>query len=301
MSVCGASAEAPTFPWSSVALVELLAEALGFSADQPLLILSADLAGSTHAATAAVLTAMRDGAATTATLMMPGPWSRHAVDQLNHGAHSNDDVGLHLTLNAELDCFRWGPLTHAPSLLDGDGGFPRTIADLWDHADLEEVRRECRAQLERAQVWGLDITHLATHMSAMQQRPEFFDVLLDIACHANLPVRLEGSGAETAAGFPFRRLAAEEGIFMPDQFHLVRGGARAALDAYLAAPNRGVTEIAFEPALAAEELRAIDPTATGRIDDLALLIDRTLPDRLARAGIITIGYASIRALQQSRG
>jgi predicted glycoside hydrolase/deacetylase ChbG (UPF0249 family) len=280
--------------------VESLAEALGYSPDQPLLILSADLAGSTHAATAATLTAMRDGSATTATLMMPGPWARHAVDQLNHGGHPNDDVGLHLTLNAELDCFRWGPLTHAPSLLDGDGGFPRTIADLWDHADLEEVRRECRAQLERARIWGLDITHLATHMSAMQQRPEFFDVLLDIACEADLPVRLEGTGAETAAGFPFRRLAAEEGIFMPDHFQLVRGGARAALDAYVAAPIAGVTEIAFEPALAAEEVRAIDPTATGRIDDLALLTDRTLPDRLARAGVTTIGYAAIRELQQSR-
>jgi len=103
--------------------VESLAEALGFTADQPVLILSADLAGSTHAATAATLTAMRNGSATTATLMMPGPWSRHAVDQFNHSAHANDDVGLHLTLNAELDCFRWGPLTHAPSLLDGDGGF----------------------------------------------------------------------------------------------------------------------------------------------------------------------------------
>lgn len=281
--------------------MESLAEALGFTADQPVLILSADLAGSTHAATAATLTAMRNGSATTATLMMPGPWSRHAVDQFNHSAHTNDDVGLHLTLNAELDCFRWGPLTHAPSLLDGDGGFPRTIGDLWDHADLEEVRRECRAQIERARVWGLDITHLTTHMSAMQQRPEFFDVLLDIACEADLPVRLEGSGAETAAGFPFRRLASEEGIFMPDQFHLMRGGSRSALDAYLDAPSAGVTEISFEPALAAEELRAIDPTATGRIDDLAVLTDRGLPDRLARAGVTTIGYTAIRELQQSRG
>ena len=35
--------------------MESLAEALGFTADQPVLILSADLAGSTHAATAATL------------------------------------------------------------------------------------------------------------------------------------------------------------------------------------------------------------------------------------------------------
>ena len=38
--------------------------------------------------------------------------------------------------------YRWGPITQAPSLLSGDGGFPRSIDDLWEHADPEEVRRE---------------------------------------------------------------------------------------------------------------------------------------------------------------
>ena len=108
-------------------------------------------------------------------------------------------------------------------------GRPRTVADLWDHADLDEVRRECRAQIERARLWGLDATHLTTHLGTLQQRPEFFDVLLDLAVEADLPVRLEGAEAEDAAGFPFRRLAAEEGVHCPDRFRLVRGGARAHL------------------------------------------------------------------------
>ena len=42
-----------------------LAEALGHDADGRLLILSADLVGSTHAATAAGITALREGVATT--------------------------------------------------------------------------------------------------------------------------------------------------------------------------------------------------------------------------------------------
>ena len=125
--------------------MESLAEALGHAPDAKLLILSADLLGSTHAATAGGFTSLREGHASTATVMMPGPWSRYAADR-DDGA----DIGVLLTLNSQLDCYRWGPLTAAPSLLDGDGGYPRAVNDLWDHADLDETRRECRAQVERA-------------------------------------------------------------------------------------------------------------------------------------------------------
>ena len=276
-----------------------LARALGHSDDDRLLILSADLMGSTHAATAAGLSALRDGCATTATLMMPGPWARHAADHLTNA--DGLDVGIHLTLNAELDTFRWAPLTHAPSLLDGDGGFPRTPEDLWDHADIDEVRRECRAQVERAISRGVEPTHLTTHLLAMQQRPEFFDVLLDIAVEVKLPIRLESGDAETAAGFPFRRLATEEGVSMPDHFRLVRGGTRAHLEAVLADLAPGVTEVAFAPALAAEEIRAIDPAAAGRFDDLAVLTDRELHGRLKGLGVTLIGYRALRDAQRAAG
>jgi predicted glycoside hydrolase/deacetylase ChbG (UPF0249 family) len=195
------------------AIVDSLAERLGHPADTCLLIISSDQIGTTHASTAAGYLALRDGTATTGTVVMPGPWSRHAAE-----LYRGDDIGVQLTLNSELESYRWGPLTVAPSLLDGDGGFPRTLSDLWDHADLDEVRRECRAQLERAVLWGFDVTHLTTHMGALQQRPEFFDVLLDLAVDFDLPLRLESEPAESEAGFPFRRLATEAGIVYPDSF-----------------------------------------------------------------------------------
>lgn len=275
--------------------MESLAAALGHPADAKLLILSADQLGSTHAATAGGFAALREGVATTGTVMMPGPWSRYAAD-----GHDGADLGIHLTLNSHLDCYRWGPLTAAPSLLDGDGGFPRTVDDLWDHADLDEVRRECRAQIERARLWGFDLTHLATHLGTLQQRPEFFDVLVDVAYDAELPVRLESGDAEERAGFPFRRLAAEEGILMPDHFTLVRGGARSHLDTTLGALQPGVTVVAFEPAIAAEEIRAIDPDAAQRVDDLEVLTDRAVRDRIEAAGAILIGFREIRDLQRAR-
>ena len=167
--------------------------------------------------------------------MVPCPWARDAA-----AGYRGEDIGVNLTLNAELDTYRWGPITHSPSLLDGDGGFPRTVEDAWDHADLDEVRRECRAQIERAIVWGFDVSHLASHLGALQLRPEFFDVYLELAVDFGLPLRLGDGIDERVAGFPFRRLAAEEGVVFPDQRgRQPAGGPPPVRTAPLRAPRRG--------------------------------------------------------------
>ena len=149
-----------------------LVERLGYRAGDKLVIISCDDLGTCHALNVGIFTALRHGAATCASLMVPGPWARHAAAE-----QRGEDLGVHLTLNAEHELYRWGPITHAPSLVDGDGGFPRSIDDLWEHADQDEVRRECRTQLERALEWGLDVTHLAPHLSAMSLRPEFLSLI----------------------------------------------------------------------------------------------------------------------------
>ena len=143
-----------------------LAERLGYAPDARLLIFNCDDLGSCRSANVAIYEALRDGLATSATLMVPCPWARDAA-----AMYRGEDVGVHLTLNSEWSNYRWGPITHSPSLLDGDGGFPRTVEDVWDHADLDEVRKECRAQVERAIYWGFDVTHLDSHMGTMQLRP----------------------------------------------------------------------------------------------------------------------------------
>src|SRR6187551_3798116 len=154
--------------------VSTLAERLGHAADARLVIISCDDLGSCHAANLGVYEALREGAATCASIMVPAPWARQAA-----AMYEGEDIGVHLTLNAEHPMYRWGPITHAPSLVSGDGAFPRTIDDLWEHADYEEVLRECRAQIERALAWGIDVTHLAPHLTAITLRPEFFDVYIE--------------------------------------------------------------------------------------------------------------------------
>jgi predicted glycoside hydrolase/deacetylase ChbG (UPF0249 family) len=276
--------------------VTTLAERLGYGPDDRLVIINCDDLGSTHAANEGTYRALREGIATSASLMVPCPWARDAA-----AAYRGDDVGVHLTLNAELDRYRWGPITHAPSLLDGDGGFPRTTADLWDHADLDEVRRECRAQVERAIYWGFDVSHLDSHRAALELRPEFFDIYLELAVDFNLPMRLGAATTERSVGFPFRRLAAEEGVLFPDHFiYLPRVGSRRAIERALMELPEGVTELHIRPAIDTAELRALAPDWAGRVDDHDLVTGHTTLRSLARrAGADFIGYREIRDLQRT--
>jgi predicted glycoside hydrolase/deacetylase ChbG (UPF0249 family) len=224
--------------------------------------------------------------------MVPAPWARHAASMYEPG----DDIGVHLTLNAEHRHYSWGPITQAPSLLSGDGGFPRSIDDLWEHADPEEVGRELRAQIERAMAWGIDVTHLAPHLTAITLRPEFFGIYLDLAVEFALPVRLPSTISADQAGFPFRRLASEEGVVFPDHFdHDWRAGSRERVHAAIRDLQPGVTEIHVQPAIDTPEVRELSPAAPGWIDDLELMVDDdTVPQLLAEVGAVLIGYAELR-------
>ena len=280
---------------SGVAASAPLAERLGFTPDDRLLIVTCDDLGSSRAANVAVYESLRSGLATSASLMVPCPWARDAAAQ-----YRGEDVGVHLTLNAEWETYRWGPITSAPSLLDGDGGFPRTIEDTWDHADVEEVRRECRAQIERAILWGFDVSHLDSHMGTLQLRPEFFDVYLELAVDFGLPVRMGPAGGERAVGFPYRDLAAAEGLIFPDHLVVTPVGARHAIEQAVFALGPGVTEIFLHPAVDTDELRASHPDWAGRVEDHALLCaDPSFSDLLDRAGVTLIGSRELRDLQRA--
>jgi predicted glycoside hydrolase/deacetylase ChbG (UPF0249 family) len=261
------------------------------------LIVNCDDLGMCHAANEGVYDALREGLGTSASLMVPCPWAREAAAR-----YRGEDVGVHLTLNAEFELYRWGPCTQSPSLLGGDGGFPGTLPDVWDHADLDETRRELRAQVERAILWGFDVTHLDSHMGTLQLRPEFFDVYLDLAVEFALPIRLSDADTQAEIGFPFRELAAEEGVLSPDHLVFVAGGvgSRHAVEKAVMDLQPGVTEVYLHPAADSAELRSLAPDWAGRVDDHAMLTDDSeLRAMLRRSGAVLVGWRELRELQRS--
>ncbi|GIU83866.1 MAG: carbohydrate deacetylase [Acidimicrobiales bacterium] len=264
---------------------------LGLEPGERALIVTCDDLGLCHAANMGIFRALREGIATSASLMVPAPWARDAAAR-----HRGEDVGVHLTLNAEYDTLRWGPITVSPSLLDGDGGFPRQLDDLWDHADVEEVARECRTQIERAILWGFDVTHLSSHLGALTMRPEFFDVYLELAEEFRLPVRLPPTDQERLIGFPARKVAAERGVLSAD--HVVRLRRRLGaegLERLVMDLQPGVTEMVVHPAVDTPELRSFCPDWATRVEQWSVLVESgDLEVMLSRAGVRLLGFRELR-------
>ena len=271
-----------------------LSSLLGLGDGARAVLVTADDLGLCHASTEGVVRALEAGAATSAGLVVPAPWAREAAART-----VGRDVGVHLALLAPLPRYRWGPVTFAPSLLGGDGGFPSDVADLHDHADPDEVRRECRAQLERAVLLGVDATHLSVLGGALFAEPALFDVVVELAAEVRLPLRLPDPTAAAGFGFPLRALAREHGVVAPDAVVHADRDTLADPAAFVASLGDGVTELVVRPALDADELRALAPDADGRVSDLARLLDGRLRLALDDAGVPVRSWASLREVARA--
>ena len=86
-----------------------LAEQLHHPATAKLVLLTCGNLGCSHAANVAVYEALRSGVATSASLMVPCPWSREAAAN-----YRGEDLGVELTLNAPYDTYRWGAADLCP-------------------------------------------------------------------------------------------------------------------------------------------------------------------------------------------
>jgi hypothetical protein len=129
----------------------------------------------------------------------------------------------------------------------------------------------------------------------MTLRPEFFDVYLQIGAEYRLPIRLPSSVSATDAGFDFRGLARDAGVFFPDHFdHDWSSGSRDRVMNSIERLQAGVTEIHIQPVIDSPEIRALGDVSAGWIDDLVLATSETLRIALTRAGAVLIGYREIR-------
>lgn len=152
------------------------------------IVLHQDDVGMCHGANVAFLELSKLGSITSASVMVPCPWFAEAASMA--ASDPKLDLGVHLTLTAEKEFYRWRPISDpakSTGLVDDDGFMWRDVSSVRKNADLEAVKVELRAQIETAIASGFDVTHLDAHMGATLA-PEFCEIYLDLGVDYRLPV-----------------------------------------------------------------------------------------------------------------
>ena len=177
-------------------------ERLGYPAAARLLVIHADDFGMSHTVNRAISESLEKGWITSASILVPCPWFPEVARWAK--AHPDADLGIHLALNSEWNDYRWGPVSSkdkVPSLLDASGYLPLDTPEVGKNAKMPEVETELRAQIDRAQAFGIHLTHLDTHMGTVVSTPDLFQEYLKVGHSYGLPQLLvKQAPAEVSSG-----------------------------------------------------------------------------------------------------
>jgi predicted glycoside hydrolase/deacetylase ChbG (UPF0249 family) len=138
------------------------------------LITRGDDLGSFQAANHAIVDAHRNGILKNTSVMVPAPAFAHGAELLK--AEKGLCLGLHITLTAEWDAPRWGPVApreKVRSLIDEQGFFFSDPLKIHQHGvNLDELMLEIQTQLDLARKAGLKIEYVDEHMGVSWIHPE---------------------------------------------------------------------------------------------------------------------------------
>ncbi|HUA35435.1 MAG TPA: polysaccharide deacetylase family protein [Candidatus Binataceae bacterium] len=279
-------------------------ERLGYSKDARVLIVNADDFGMCHDANQATIEGLTHGLFTSSSILVTCPWFEEAADFAR--SHPDADLGVHLTLNSEWSRYKWGPVLGAravPSLIDEGGYLWPDVPKVFERDHLDEAERELRAQIEKALLAGIDVTHLDSHMGPLHFRADYHELYLRLARDYRLPIRLAGrSRLETMGFHSIVEQIERDGIVHPD--HLFFEGPSSPEDtskywtSLIRSLRPGATEILCHPAYAREELRACAHDPEQREADFRFFTSDGARRLVGDEGIELIGYRPLRDLMR---
>ena len=283
------------------------------SADKRYLIIHADDSGMSHSANIGTIRSMEKGIVSSTSMMVPCPWFTEFAEYCRN--NPDRDYGIHLTLTSEWKHYRWGPVlprSQVPSLVDEDGYLWHTAQQVGQHAKVEEVELELRAQIERAKKFGVPISHLDTHMGSLGSRADLTDLYVRIGIEYDIPVFLiRNPIPQMAEHYPGM---AERGEALIKQLE----SARLPVVDYLAPPadgrsyeefrnscmdvlrdlRSGFTQIIIHCGIANEELRGITANAFRRDFEHRLFMDPKVVALVKELDIEVITWKQLRKLQE---
>lgn len=282
-----------------------LAELLGYPKDSKLLIIHADDMGLSHSVNMATIKAFDDKGITSGSIMIPCPWAPEMAAYVKD--HPGMDVGIHLTLTAEWDLYKWDGIIASdqiPSLLDKNNYFFPSVEELGKSAKGPEAEKELRAQIDKAIASGVQPTHLDTHMGSVLANPELVKIYLGLSDIYHLPVLFPRSYLSWFP--PDMAKAMESKIFLLDNLFMLDSKMITGkwIDAYkkgIETLKPGLNEMIVHVAIDNDEMQAVckghdDYGSSWRQKDLDLVTSPEFKDLLKTNNIILIGWKQIRDL-----
>ena len=207
--------------------------------------------------------------------------------------------GVHLTLVNEMPGYRWGPVASkdaVPSIVNPDGFFlsHAEIPRLYAQANLGDVEREFRAQIERVLGFGLQPTHLDWHCVLDGGRPDILELTLQLCSEHGLAMRVNGPELrETliAAGKPANDTPIIDGYSLP----VVEKNAIWAK--MLGDLQPGFHQWAAHVSTGDEEAQAMEPKAWRvRKTDFDFFTSDEAKALVAKHGIVLVDYRAVQRL-----
>ncbi|HXD09810.1 MAG TPA: polysaccharide deacetylase family protein [Anaerolineales bacterium] len=280
---------------------------LGFSDTDRAVIIHTDDIGMCHASLQAFKDLWAFGTITSGAVMVPCPWFP-AVAQMCR-ENPEIDMGVHATLNAEWESYRWGPVSTREAysgLMDTDGYFHQWHPGVYQNAKPEAVAVEVNAQVEKALAAGIDVTHIDSHMGTIMN-PRFIQSYVQAAAAKLLPnmlsrvgsVGIDMMGTETRiANTPILGKLEAMGAPMVDailSMPLEHGDEHIEVAKKLFGEvPAGITHFILHPSIDTQELRAIAPDWRARVANYNAFMSDELKKFIEQADLKLIGYRQIR-------
>lgn len=278
------------------------AERLGYPAGKKVIILHSDDAGMCDEANIATQKQLKNGEIQSAAVMMPCPY---AEDMINWAIKNpKQDIGIHLTHTAEWKTYRWGTVAdpkEVPGLLDSEGKMWRSVPEVVMNATAEEVKKEIKAQIDKAIAMGHNPSHIDTHMGTLYGHPAFVKAFFEVAVEYGIPANaIELSDPEVvknfrAQGYPLTddvvKLAANYPLPKVDNFTSAPNGKTYEekvenFKKLVKSLKPGITEIIFHPSVYTENLKSITGSWQQRVWEAEMFADKDLIKFFEEEGII---------------
>ena len=171
----------------------IVAEQLGYSDKDILVIVNIDDVGLHKDETEASFRALNFGMVKSGSIMVPCPNFEQVIKLWQKSPEI--DLGIHLTLTCEWgEKYPWAPVlskTDVPSLYNPEGSMWPTDEAFLLHANRKDIERELEAQINKVLDTGLKPSHLDHHMN-VHRHSDFLSTVVELSHKYTLPMHVPG-------------------------------------------------------------------------------------------------------------